>query len=338
MSLRLTYGPWGETVSEQVAAAQAAEAAGFETVWVSELHRSAFVPTAAIAASTQGVGVGTGIAWAFARSEMVTALHALDLDDLSDGRFVLGLGTGVKRLIEDWHNATFGKPVTHIKESVALIRRIVATAHLGERIEVDGDWVRADIRNYERPFPPRREAIPIYIASVGPLMTRTAGEIGDGWLAHELGSPSYLQNEVLPNLLEGIERAGRQPGDVDRVVSACCVPHEDGAQAKRWAAGLVAFYASVRTYTDFFAYHGFEAEARTIQDRFRAGDVDGMVDATTDDMVDTFTFAGTFDEVRAGLERYEGLADSIKLTPPTHFVDPDVTRSAQDNILELFGT
>ncbi len=337
MSLRLTYGPWGDTLQEMVAAARSAEDAGFERVWVPELHRSAFVPAAAIAQATSTVGVGTGIAWAFARSELVTALHALDLDDLSEGRFVLGLGTGVKRLIEDWHHATFGKPVTHIKETVALIRRIIATAHTGAPIEADGDWVTVNIRNYERPFQPRRTEIPIYLASVGPLMTRTAGEIGDGWLSHELGSPRYLSQEILPNLEEGLRRSGRPREAVDRIVSACCVPHADGVQAKRWAAGLVAFYASVRTYTDFFAFHGFESEARTIQDRFRAGDVSGMVDACSDEMVDTFTFAGTFDEVRAGLERYEGLADAIKLTPPTHFVDVEVTRLAQTNILELFS-
>jgi probable F420-dependent oxidoreductase len=338
VSLRLTFGPWGETLEEIVAAAQAAENGGFERVWVAELHRSAFVPAAAIAAGTKTIGVGTGIAWAFARSEMVTALHALDLDDLSEGRFVLGLGTGVKRLIEDWHHGTFGKPVTHIKETVELIRRLVATAHTGQPIDVDGDWVRVSIRNYERPFVPRRTEIPIYLASVGPLMTRTAGEIADGWLAHELGSPRYLEREVLPNLEEGLRRAGRPLDAIDRVVSACCVPHTDGAQARRWAAGLVAFYASVRTYTDFFAYHGFEAEARRIQDRFRASDFEGMVDACPDQMVDAFTFAGTFDEVRERLGRYEGLADAIKLTPPTHFVDPEVTRLAQTNILELFSS
>lgn len=337
MTLRLTYGPWGETVGEMVEAAQAAETAGFDAVWVSELHRSAFVPTAAIAATTSRITVGTAIALAFARSEMITALHALDLDDLSEGRFVLGLGSGVKRLVEGWHHATFGKPVAHLKESVDLIRRFVATAHTGAPIVADGDWVKVDIRNYERPFEPRRERIPIYLASVGPLMTRAAGEIADGWLSHELSSPRYLRDEVLPNLEEGARASGRGVDEVDRVISACCVPHADGAQARRWAAGLVAFYASVRTYTDFFAYHGFAAETALIQERFRAGDIDGMVDATTDEMVDTFTFSGTFDEVRAGLARYEGLADAIKLTPPTHFVPNEVTRQAQANILELFG-
>lgn len=338
MSLRLTFGPWGETVQEQVDAAVAAEDAGFDAVWVSELHRSAFVPATAMATATSRAQVGTGIAWAFVRSELTTALNALDLDDLADGRLLLGLGTGVRRLIEDWHHAEFGKPVGHLKETVALIRRIIATAHTGERITAEGEWVNVDIRNYERPFPPRRTEVPVYVAAVGPVMTRTAGEIGDGWLAHELGSPAYLREHTLPNLEEGLRRAGRNPEDLDRVVSACCVPHADGAQARRWAAGLVAFYASVRTYTDFFSFHGFESEARQIQQLFREGHVEGMVDATTDEMVDTFTFSGTPDEVRTALTRYEGLADAIKLTPPTHFVPAEVTRLAQANTLELFAS
>ncbi len=336
--LDVSFGPWGESIAEQVMAARAAEDAGFERVWVAELHRSAFVPTTAMAAATSRIGIGTGIAWAFARSEMTTALATLDLDDLSDGRFVLGLGTGVKRLIEDWHHAVFGSPADHARESIELIRKIIATAHTGERIKTEGEWVSVDIRGYERPFLPRRTEVPVYLAAVGPVMTRLAGEIADGWLAHELGSPAYVREKILPNLEEGARRAGRDRTSVRRIVSACCVPYHDSKQAKRWAAGLVAFYASVRTYEDFFDFHGFLSEAKAVQEAFRAGDRAAMVSAVPDEMVDAFTFAGTPDEVRGRLSGYEGVADGIKLTPPTHDVDPEVTRLAQSAILELFAT
>ena len=333
--MQLSYGPWGETLDEQVAAARAAEDAGVAMVWTPELHRSAFVPAAAMAAATERVGVGTGIAWAFARSEMVTALTALDLDELSGGRFVLGLGTGVKRLVEDWHQRPFGKPATHLRESVALIRRIVADAHRGERIAVDGEHVTVDIRGYERPFAPVRERIPVHIAAVGPGMTRLAGEVGDGWISHELTSPRFVRERILPNLERGLTDAGRARDEVTRVVSAVCVPSEDAAQARRWAAGLVAFYASVRTYADFFDFHGFAGEAETARERFKAGDVAGMTAAVTDEMVDTFTLAGTPDAIRRRLAEYDDLADLLKLTPPTHHVDAEVTRTVQDAILEL---
>jgi alkanesulfonate monooxygenase SsuD/methylene tetrahydromethanopterin reductase-like flavin-dependent oxidoreductase (luciferase family) len=165
-------------------------------------------------------------------------------------------------------------------------------------------------------------------------MTRLAGEIADGWLGHELGSPGHLRDVLLPNLEKGLARSGRARDDLEVIASACCVIDADARQAKRWAAGLVAFYASVRTYQPFFAYHGFEAEAVAVQERFRAGDERGMTDAVGDEMVDALTLAGTPEDVRAALERYDGIADGVKLSPPTHLVSAEVTRQAQAAILE----
>src|SRR5207249_3117415 len=111
------------------------------------------------------------------------------------------------------------------------------------------------------------------------IMTRLAGECGDGWLGHELGSPRYLKEHLLPNIDDGLRRAGRARGSFDVVASAVCAIDYDAKQAKRWAAGLVSFYATVRTYAAFFAFHGFEAEAAAIRERFKAGDEQGMADA-----------------------------------------------------------
>jgi probable F420-dependent oxidoreductase len=324
-------------MEELVAAGEAADSIGLECVWTPEMYRSAFIPAAALAVATERIGVGTAVALAFVRSELVTALTALDLDDLSGGRFRLGLGTGVKRLNEQWHGATFGRPAPHLRESVALIRRFIATAHRGDPIESVGDYHSIHVRGYQRPFAPVRAAIPIYLAAVGTVMVRLAGEIADGWIAHELESPHHLERKVLPALAAGLARAGRERRDLAVTASACCMPYDDARQAKRWAAGLVAFYASVRTYTDFFDYHGFGREAAAIQERFRADDHSGMVAACPDEMVETFTCSGTPDDVRVRLRAYEGLADTVKLTPPTHLVPPEVTRLAQERILELLA-
>lgn len=332
--MKLSLGPWGATLDEMRAAARSAEDAGFTHAWCAELHRSAFVPAAAMATATETIGIGTAIALAFVRSPMTTALSALDLDELSGGRFALGLGSGVQRLNEDWHGARFGKPVPHVRETVAVIREVVARAHLGETIEMTGEYESIRLRHYQRPFPPVRTAIPIYLAAVGDLMTRLTGEIADGWLGHELNSPRYMSERLLPNLVAGLDKVGRARTDLDVVASVCCVIDADGTQARRWAAGLVAFYASVRTYQPFFAFHGFEAEAVAIQTAFRAGDETAMVDACPDEMVDALTFAGTPDEVRARLTAYEGIADRMKLTPPTHLIPDEVTRHTQAMILE----
>lgn len=331
--MKLSYAPWGDSVRAVVDAAAAAEAAGFSDVWISELHRSAFVPAAAVASATQTIGVGTAIALAFARSPMLTALSALDLDDLSGGRFTLGLGSGVRRLNEDWHNVPFGKAVPHLRETIVIVRRLVAEAHIGESIKIEGEHESIRLRGYERPFKPVRERIPIYIAAVADAMTRLAGTIGDGWLGHELGSPRYLAERLLPNIMIGLDRSGRTREEFAVIASACCVIDRDSRQAKRWAAGLVAFYATVKTYEPFFAFHGYDREAREIQARFRAGDEAAMIEATPDEMVDALTLAGTPDEVRERLAAYEGIADGVKLSPPTHLVPVEVTRACQAAIL-----
>ncbi len=336
--MRLTLAPWGSSLAELTEVSVRAEAAGAQAVWVPELHRSAPVTLAAIAAETSTVTLGTAISLAFVRSPMTTALEALDVDELSGGRLVLGLGSGVQRLNESWHNARWGKPVGHLEEVVRDIRHFVAHADSGEDIDLPGEYEPMSIRHYRRPFAPRRRRIPVYLASTGPAMTRLAGRIGDGWIAHELGSPSYLEQVILPNLRFGADQAARPATDVDVVASACCVPWHDGRQARRWAAGLVAFYATVRTYEPFFEFHGFLDEARRCQAAFRTGDEDAMIAAVPDEMVDALTIAGTPDEVRERLHGYDGLADAVKLSPPTHYVSDEVTRSVQDQLVTMVGT
>ena len=336
---RITYGPWGETVAELVEAGRAAESAGAEVLWLPELHRSATVPAAALAEATSTARIGTAIALAFTRSPMVTALEALDLDEISDGRFILGLGSGVQRLNEDWHNARFGKPAPHLRETVRNLRAFWELAGTGGRIDLDGEYEPMRIRGYQRPFPQQRPTIPIYLAAMGPIMTRLAGELGDGWISHELISPSYLEQRILPDLLAGIERGGRNRGDVDVVVSALCAIDTDGARARRWAAGTVGFYASVRTYAEFFDFHGVAAEQQAVIEAFRGGTgADFLGDVVPDKMVDAVTLAGTPDEVRERLLGYGGLADTIKLTPPTHGLAAADTRLAQAQIIEMIAS
>jgi probable F420-dependent oxidoreductase len=337
--MRITYAPWGESLQELVDVSRRAEAAGAEAIWVPELHRSATVPAAAIAAATSRARVGTAIALAFTRSPMITALEALDLDELAGGRFVLGLGSGVQRLNEDWHNARFGKPVGHLKETVRNIRHFWATCTSGDPIDLPGDHEPMRIRGYERPFPVGNPEIPIYLAAMGPAMTRLAGAIGDGWISHELCSPRYLQERVLPELETGIARTeGKTRKDLDVVVSACCSVADDPAVAVRRVSGLVGFYASVRSYADFFDFHGLAAEHQAVLDAFRAGSgADYLADAVSSRMVRTLTMTGTRDEVAAQIADYEGKADAVKLSPPTHGIAPEDTRAAQDEILALIA-
>lgn len=337
--MQVTYGPWGETFDELRAAATAAEAAGATIVWASELHRSATVAAATLSAATTTAKVGTAVALAFSRSPLLTALEAMDLDELSDGRLLLGLGTGTRTVVEAWHNSQWGKPVAHLREAVAVIREVVRTATTGEDASVEGDWERIRLAGWRRPFALPRPSVPIYLAGMGPAMTALAGEIGDGWISHELTSVPFLGAHSLPAIGRGLARSSDPLRPFDVVASLCCAVGADGRQARRDAAGLVGFYASVRTYADFFAFHGFEEAHRNAVDaRRRGASPEALADVVPDAMVDALCAAGAPDDVRAKLLALSEVADTVKLTPPTHGLDPEATRQAQAAILELLAT
>lgn len=337
MMPRLAFGPWGESMVELRAAAAKAESQGCDSLWVSEMHRTAFVQAAAIAVSTSRVPIGTALALAFVRSPLITALTTLDLDELSGGRFILGLGTGVRRLNEDWHARPYVPPAPRLRETVMLVRLLISELCGGGPITFEGAFERVRMRGFQRPFPPARTETSIYIGGMGPAMLRLSGEIADGWIAHELCSPRYLRERALPRIRRGLRDAGRDRESFTVMASACCLPSDDVRQARRFAAGLVAFYATVRTYEDFFDFHGFGTAAAAIRRCFAAGDVQGMIDACPDEMVDALTLVGTRDEIRSRLREYEGLADVVKLTPPTHHVPAEVTRESQAEILGLIA-
>jgi probable F420-dependent oxidoreductase len=335
--LQLAYGPWGETFDELLTSARDAQAAGARSLWTAEFDRSGFVQAAAVANVASDARIGTGIALAFVRSPLITALTALDMHDLSHGRFVLGLGTGVRRLNERWHGVEFDHPVDRLRTTIALIREIMATSHRGESIIGTVGDRDIEIRGFRRPHPPPTTQVPVYLGATGPAMTKLTGEIGDGLITLEVGSPAYLRDHILPNLHTGISLGGRDRTDVEIVVSGCCIVDDDAAKAYRIGASVVAFYASVKTYEPLFEAHDFGRECRLIQQRRKAGDVPGMIAACTDEMVHALTLAGTPDDVITSIAQYEGIADEIKLTPPTHLVHPDTTRACQRAIMELIA-
>ena len=337
--MRISYAPWGQTLEEFLDAARRAERAGAEVLWVQELHRSATIQAAALASATERAGIGIGIALAFTRSPMIMALEALDIDELSDGRLLLGLGAGVQRLNEDWHHAEFGKPVAHLRETIRNIREFWRAAPTGEPIDLPGEWEPMRVRGYQRPIEPTRPDIPVYVAAVGPAMTRLAGAVGDGWISHELCSPGYLTEQVMPQLQAGRARtAGQEPGPFDVVVSACCSIADDRATAVGRVAGLVGFYASVRTYADFFTFHGLAGQQQAVIDAFRAGrTADQLAAAVAPEMVDALTITGNRDQAMARIADYEGLADTIKISPPTHGLPAAETRSAQEQLIGLIA-
>ncbi|MBI2912908.1 MAG: LLM class flavin-dependent oxidoreductase [Chloroflexi bacterium] len=326
----------GIAQAEEVARlARRAEAAGFEALWTSEMFHDPFLPLAAAAAGTSRIGLGTSIALAFVRSPWVTALSALDLDVLSGGRFLLGLGTGLKRLNERWHGVAYGKPTPHVKECIQLIRLIMERAHRGEPIRFSGQYYDVDIQGWRRPVSPVRERVPIYLAGVREGMIRTAAEVADGLLGHPIYSLRWIREVVLPSVARGLQESGRPRDEFHLCLAVCCAVGKDVRQARRAAAATIAFYATVRTYEPLFA--AFQPEVQRIQDALMRDDPAAMADAVSDEMVDAFAVAGTPDQARAKLAAYADLADTICLTPPDQHIDPQESAAYREALLATFA-
>jgi probable F420-dependent oxidoreductase len=302
-------------------AARDADAAGFSTVWTSELYnRSATVTVAAMALSTSRCAVGSGIMYGVGRSPLMLAAEARDLDELSDGRFVLGLGLGTRRMISDWHGLDGAAPAARIEELVPLVRSIWRL-HEGP-VDHAGRFYRVRISSLGDLAAPSR-SIPIYTAGLNPRMIEAAGRVADGLLGHTMFSPRYIQEVARPALERGAVRAGRDPSSVGFSTYTLAVADPDEERARREAAAMIAFYGSVKSYGRLFEVCGFGREAAAIQTAFVDRNPDAMVAAVSDAMVDEFACAGTPEQVRDGLRRFDGLVDEVALSPPSFRVSAE---------------
>jgi probable F420-dependent oxidoreductase len=326
-----------ETISDLVILAKGAEDAGFDSVWTTELYRTAFGQLSAAAQSTKRVKLGTAVALAFVRSPFITALTALDMDEISNGRLILGLGTGARRTNEMWHGVSHGKPVPRIKECIDVIRLIIKKSHTGEPVSYEGDYYRINTGGYHRPFKPFRSRIPIYLAGVGRYMTQAAAEVADGYLGHVVCSLEYIKNVLGASIKTGLERSRRKRGDFRVSSIITCAISKDKKEAKRAARTTIAFYATVRTYEPPFRMHGFEREIGRIREAFFRRDIKSMIENVTDDMVQTFAVVGDADECRRRIGEYRRYVDLPILSAPHYFLDFEEVKEYQRAILETFG-
>ena len=323
------------TQRENVELAARAEGAGFESAWAPEFHNhSGVLALAGAALETERIELGTAITWAFARSPLLTAVTALDLDEMSGGRFVLGLGTGTRRMRTHWLGAPAERPATRLRETVEAVREVWRAGSAGA-VRYDGELVQLDVRPYGRAGQVR-EDIPVYVAAVNEGMTRTAGAVADGVVAHPMATPRYIEEVMRPALAEGAEAGGRAPAAVaDWVIVAAS---DDADQAREDAKRQIAFHATVRTYDRILELHGYDAVAAQIRELWRSFDLAGMTALVPDEMLDEMAVAGTPAECRAGLERRAAAADRLLLGAPVVATDPDRIRDYHDVLVDTFKT
>ncbi len=334
---RVSVAAIGNSVAELEADALRAEAAGVECVWAPELFRSAVTQAAYLAGRTERIGVATGIVWAFTRSPFIAAVSALDIDEMSGGRFRLGMGAGVKRLNETWHNAEYGRPAPHLREAIEATRLIMRQASSGEPIRFRGEYYDIDIKGWVRPHPAPREAVPIYAAAMQAGMARMAGDVADGLVGHPIQSLRWIDEVVVDGFETGLRRSDRERRDFDYLPTVCCAIDEDEGRAIDRARRTLSFYATVKTYMPIWEMHGFGANAVAAGEAFRRGDLAAVPAAISDEMVEAYCAAGPVDKVRARVEATAERADGLFLTPPTYFISPEELSEFQDRIVAAFG-
>ena len=297
-----------------------AENMGFGAVWSAETRHDPFLPLAVAAATTHRVGLGTAIAIAFARSPMILAHIAWDLQKASGGRFVLGLGSQVKAHNERRFSVPWSAPAPRLREVVAALRAIWTAWQRRAPLDFRGQSYRFDLMTpFFDPGPIEHPQVPVYLAGVNPQMCRVAGEIADGLHVHSFHSARYLRECVHPAVQEGLNRAGRSRADFTFRASTMVVLGDSAEERKRHARGVkqqIAFYASTRTYQPVLAAHGLEDLVPRLHARSLAGDWEGMTDLISDATLDLFAVSGPFEEIGDRIrERYRGLYDRTQLYP-----------------------
>lgn len=304
--------PPSRSAAQTVEAAQRAEAQGLAGVFSIQLASSPWVPLGAAAATTSTLQLATGIALGLARPPFETALAALDLDRLSEGRFTLGLGASVRSVHDEHYGVPYDPPVPRLAEAVRIIKLILSgEARSGGRFE--GDYWHLDFSHLEMARPLRPD-LPVWIAALRTSLVRLAGELADGLMGHPSWSLPWARQQTLGPYADALARSGRRRDQVHVNLWHVVAPNKDAAQSVQDAKRHVARYGSIAQYEGYFVAHGFGAEARQLQ-AAAAERADGAA-LVPDEMARTFVVCGTPDDVRAQVDGLWEFADSICLQPP----------------------
>jgi F420-dependent oxidoreductase-like protein len=249
-------------------------------------ERESFGLLAELAVRTRSIGLGTGIINVFSRSPALIAMSAATLDEMSGGRFRLGLGTSGARVVEDFHGLEYGKPLTRLREAVEIIRALLA----GERVDFKGECF--EVSRFKLGFKPLRDRVPIYIAALAPKSLRQLGEIADGWLPTLW--PRRRLNEGISEIRAGAESAGRNASEIDIAPFTNVVVSDDLGSARAAARLPIAYYAGGMGdyYRAMLARQGFADEADRIRQLWQRGRPKDAIRAVTDFMVDEIAICG----------------------------------------------
>jgi probable F420-dependent oxidoreductase len=307
--------------AEAGALAKKAEDFGFDCLWVNETKHDPFLQLALAASSTRSIMLGTSIALAFTRSPTTLAYTAWDLQNLSGGRLLLGLGSQVKGHIERRFGMKWESPAPKMREVVLALRAIWESWQTGSKLDFQGRFYKLDLMTpFFSPEPMAHAAIPIYIAGVNEGMCRLVGRLGDGLHVHPLHTAKYLREAILPAMMQGLERAGRNRRDVTVAASVFAAVGDDEAQirsVKQFYRSQIAFYASTRTYRKVMEAHGWGGLCDRLHQLSVRGEWEKMAEEVGEDVLKEFVIEGSWSDVGEKVAaKYRGLVDRVRFYVP----------------------
>lgn len=317
MQLGYNTGYWGSGPPKgALEAIEEAERLGFDSVWTAEAYGSdALTPLAWWGSQTSTVRLGTGIVQMSARTPAATAMAAMTLDHLSDGRFILGLGASGPQVVEGWYGQEYPKPLARIREYIQIVRDIVRRESPidfhGEFYDMPNKGGTGLGKPLKSTIHPRRKEIPIFLGAEGPKNVALSAEICDGWL------PLFFSPKedgfYRTCLQEGFDKSG-DPTKAERFEVAAplmVIPGDDAEKCADMVRPFLALYAGgmgargANFHFEVFARMGYEDVALKVQDLYLAGKKDEAAAAIPLRMVEDVALVGPPDKIRGELEQWK---------------------------------
>ena len=307
------------------------EAEGYAGAFTYEGPHDPFFPLLLAARASQSIDLYTAVAIGFARNPMILANIGWDLQAISKGRFLLGLGTQIKPHIEKRFDMPWSKPATRMREMVLAIKAIWAAWENGERLDFRGEiYANTLMTPMFNPGPAPHGLPPIFLAGVGPRMTEVCGEVADGFFVHPFSTSRSFAELTLPALDRGLEEGARDRDafSISLQVMVCTGANdEEIEQARQSTKQQIAFYGSTPAYRPVLDCHGWgdlHLELNRLSKQGRWDDMTGLVE---DEVLEAIAVVGPRKEIAGKLRaRLDGIADAVSLThnrapDPSHWSD-----------------
>ena len=309
----------GRSLEQAVSRVRLAEELGYEAVYVTHIAgRESLTVITHYASQTERIRVGTGVVPIYTRTPATMAQTAATIDEVSAGRLNLGLGVSHRPVVEGWHGQTIDKPVSEMREYVAIVRAILR----GEDPPEGEKW-RTGMRLQVEPRPDVR----VYVAGLSPRMLQLAGEVADGvilWLCN----PSYIRDVVVPEVTKGREKAGKGLDGFDVVAAVPSAVTDDLGAAYATMRGDLLPYFGLPFYRAMLERSGFGDDIAGFDEAAKGGDAEAMQAAISDEFLRVLTATGDADAVRAGIDRYRQAGAGSPCVGPIPRTDFEATLRA----------